>query len=311
MTLSLDSFEWRVPPPEIADELPVATLATPSYEERLHAVRTLHERFRLGETIELDLPDGIAHASRRGEVQYFVASGAVRARDAEVCRAFSDERRPWEDVEEVADADGPRYVLGEHTSAVVFQDAGELLRAARLLPDGLGDVDVVLDQWARLDESGREIDRGPGRAVVRAPYSLDGVPFIGAGAKTRLAYEPIDGRPVLARMFHVHRPVIDVHTVLTGGTERALTGQLRDPFLVEHHKRGARLIVTGIQVGLLALPAVVPQRIAAPAIAVTGILDNVRDDRRGAIDLRFARYYQAVSAQSLRAVGLAAAHVPH
>jgi hypothetical protein len=297
MRLSLHDIEWRVEPPDIPDKLPVAILATPSYEERLHAVRTLHERFRLGNTIELDLPDGVAHAGRRGEVQYFSASGAVRARDAEVSRAFSDERRQWTDVHE---ADG-RYVLGDEVAATLFQDAGELLRAARLLPDGVGAVDVVLDQWARLDESGTELDRGPGRAVVRAPYSLDGWPFIGAGAKTRLAYEPVDGHPVLAQIFHVHRPVTDVHTVHTGGTEQALTGLLRDPLLAEHRERGERVVVTGIEVGLLTLPAVVPQRIATPALAVTGTIG----------DAPFAHHYQAVSAKALRAAGFAAAHVPH
>jgi hypothetical protein len=311
MGLSLAEVDWRVPLPDIPEELPAATVATPSYEERLHAVRTLHERFRLGTTVELDLADGVAHAGERGEVQYFAASGAVRARDAGLCAEFADERRCWRDVEKVDDGDGPRFVPGEQISAQMFQDAGELLRAARLLPDGLGDVDVVMDQWAEFDESGTEIDHGPGRAVVRAPYSLDGVPFIGAGAKTRLCYEPIDGRPVLARMFHVHRPIVDVQLVRTGGTDQALTGLLRDPLLIEHHGRGARLAVTGFQLGLLALPAVVPQRVVAPAIAVAGVLENVRDDRQGTITLRFARYYPAVSAKSLRTKGLAAAHVPH
>ncbi|MFL6140908.1 MAG: hypothetical protein ACJ72N_03420 [Labedaea sp.] len=304
-------IEFRVPLPDMPAELPLATLATPSYEERLHAVRTLHERFELGDTVELDLPDGVAHAGSRGEVQYFAASGAVRARDAELCAAFADERRAWADVSEVDDGAGPVYVLDELTSALVFQDAGELLRAARLLPDGLGDVDVVLDQWARLDESGTEVERGPGRAVVRAPYSVDGVPFIGAGAKTRLAYEPVGGQPRLARMFHVHRPVVDVHSVRTGGVEQAMTGLLRDPFLAEHHKRGARVAVTSVGVGLLALPAVTPQRIAAPALAVSGVVENVRDDRMGTVELRFARYYQAVSAKTLRSLGFAAAHVVH
>jgi hypothetical protein len=304
MNLSLADIDWQVALPEVPDELPLATLATPSYEERLHAVRTLHERFELGETVEMDLPDGVAHASRRGEVQYFAASGAVRARSAEVCAAFSDERRPWDNVSEV---DG-EFVLDDDTSELLFQDAGELLRAARLLADGLGDVDVVLDRWARVDESGREIERGPGRAVVRAPYSLEGVPFIGGGAKTRLAYEPVDGKPALARIFHVHRPVIDVGAVRTGGTERALTGLLRDPYLVEQHGGGARIVVTGIEVGLLALPAVVSQRLATPAVAVTGTLENLPD---GATALRFSRYYQAVSAKSLRDIGFAAAHVPY
>jgi hypothetical protein len=294
MNLSLHDIDWRVDLPAIPDKLPVAILATPSYEERLHAVHTLHDRFRLGDTIELDLPDGVAHAGRRGEVQYFAASGAVRARDAEVGRLFTDERRQWMDVTE---QDG-QFALGDDSSATLFQDAGELLRAARLLPDGLGDVDVVLDQWERLDESGTEIERGPGRAVVRAPYTLDGFPFIGAGAKTRLAYEPVDGYPVLARIFHVHRPVTDVHAVQTGGTERALTGLLRDPFLAE---REERIAVTGITVGLLALPAVVPQRVAIPALAVTGVVG----------ELPFARHYQAISAKALRGEGFAAAHVPH
>jgi len=297
MSLSPQDIEWRLELPDIPSKLPVAILATPSYEERLHAVRTLHDRFRLGDTVELDLPDGVAHASRRGEVQYFCASGAVRARDAEVSRGFQDERRQWTDVDEV---DG-RFVLGDDSSATLFQDAGELLRAARLLPDGLGDVDVVLDQWAQVDESGAELARGPGRAVVRAPYSLDGFPFIGAGAKTRLGYQPVDGHPVLTSIFHVHRPVTDVFTVHTGGIERALTGLLRDPDLAEHRERGAVIAITDMVVGLLTLPAVVPQRVAAPALAVTGVLG----------DLPFARYYQAISAKALRGAGFAATHVPH
>jgi hypothetical protein len=196
-------------------------------------------------------------------------------------------------------------------AARLFQDAGELLRAARLLADGLGDVDLVLDQWARLDDTGHEIDAGPGRAVVRAPYALDGIPFIGAGAKTRLAYEPVAGRPTLARIFHVHRPVIDAYAVRTGGTERAITGLLRDPYLAAHHKRGARIAVTGLRVGLLALPAVVPQRIVAPALAVTGVLEGIPHERHGTVEHRFARYYQAVSAKALRQAGLAAAHLPN
>jgi hypothetical protein len=297
MSLTLNDIEWRTELPDIPDKLPMAILATPSYEERLHAIRTLHERFRLGDTIELDLPFGIAHAGERGEVQYFSASGAVRARDAQLGQAFPDERRQWTDVYEAGD----QFLLGDDLSASLLQDAGELLRAARLLPDGLGDVDVVLDQWVQHDDAGAEIARGPGRAVVRAPYSVDGFPFLGAGAKTRLAYEPTGGRPVLARIFHVHRPIADVYMVHAGGTEQTLTGLLRDPFLAEQREGGAAIAVTELKVGLLTLPAVVPQRIATPALAVTGTVGGEP----------FARNYQAISAKALRKAGFAAAHVPY
>jgi hypothetical protein len=284
MTLTTQDIEWRATPPDIPAELPVAIVATPSYEERLHAVGTLHDRFELGETLEVDLLDGVAHASARGEVRYFSASGAVRARRAGV---RLDDGREWTDVDQL--------------SETLFVDAGELLRGARLLADGLGDVDVVFDQWTRLNEIGKELGSGPGRAVVRARYSVDGFPLIGAGAKTRLAYEPVGGQPMLTRLLHVHRPVTDVRLARTGGTERAITGLLRDPFLAEHHAAGHRITVTAVEIGLLALPAIVPQRIAAPALAVTGVVD----------DLRFSRYYQAVSARALRRIGLAAAHLPH
>ncbi len=285
MSLTMDDIEWRVTPPDIPDRLPVAIVATPSYEERLHAVRTLHDRFELGDTLEIDLTDGVAHASHRGEVQYFSASGAIRARRAGM---IVDDSREWTDLEQLTEA--------------LFVDAGELLRASRLLADGLGDIDVVLDQWTRLNDVGKELDSGPGRAVVRAGYSLDGFPLIGAGAKTRLAYEPVAGQPTLTRIFHVHRPITDVRMVRTGGTSQALTGLLRDPFLAVQHSDGRHIAVTAIELGLLALPAVVPQRIAAPALAVTGVIDD---------DIRFSRYYQAVSAKELRRVGLAAAHLPH
>lgn len=309
MALSVSDVEWRLKLPEIPAELPVATLATPSYEERLYAVRTLHDRFELADTVELDLPDGVMHATRQGEVQFFAASGGVRARNAEVGRQFEDERRTWSDVEKVDGPDGVIFELGEKTSATLLEDAHALLRAAKLLAEGMDDFGVVLDQWALLEESGKELERGPGRAVVRASYALDGIPFLGAGAKTRLQYEPVDGRPALAGLFHVHRPVVEVRSVETGGTEKALTGVLRDPFLVGHHEQGAHVAVTGIQVGLLALPAVIPQRVAAPALAVEGVVENVKDVRHGEVSLRFGRFYQAVSAKALRQAGLAAAHV--
>jgi len=41
------------------------------------------------------------------------------------------------------------------------------------------------------------------------------------------------------------------------------------------------------------------------------VLEQAGADRRGPIELRFARYYPAVSAEALRELGFAAAHVPH
>src|SRR5690606_31210709 len=115
---------------------------------------------------------------------------------------YPDERREWGEVER--DDDGT-FRLGDGLTRHLIGHGQELLHRV-----GLGeepsDIDVSLGQWAQLNDDGREVDSGTGRATVRLSYAAEGLALIGPGAKANLHFDASDdGRSVeLARMFHVH-----------------------------------------------------------------------------------------------------------
>lgn len=305
MTLTLHDIDFRTELPQIPSRMPVARTAAQCEHDRVAAFKALREVLDLGDAIDVDLPDGFAIASKRGEIQMFAASGGIRARDAEASSRFTDERRPWDDIAKRETRRGTEYTLGDQTAERLMGDARSILERAGLADAGVAGIDVTLAQWALLDEKGTELDSGPGQATVRLSYQIEGTPLIGAGAKTRLHYDPQDGEPRLARLFHVNRRVEEVRGVDIGGMEPAFADMLSDPWLAEQTKRGGRIAVIGLQVGLLAQPAMVPQRFAYPAVAVEGVVEGLRDPRSGEYELRFGRIYPAASAEALRRAGVA------
>jgi hypothetical protein len=305
MTLSWRDIEFRVDLPDVPPTMPMVHLETPCGPERAESVRALAYVLGLDDAIEVDLPFGQGLVSIRGQIEVFTASGAVRARNAASLGRFDNERRDWPDVRKVEGQGGVTYALGIRTGEQLLRQGRELLARIGLADAGVADVDVVLGQWALLDESGNELETGPGSATVRFSYSFDGVPIIGPGAKTHVHYNPVDGMPELARLFHVYRPAAAFRTVETGGIERVFDRFLADSFLLDRVERGGQVVITGVQTGLLALPADRPQRLAYPAIAVEGIVEGLRDERKGEYTLRFGRYTPAVSAETLRRAGVA------
>ena len=304
MTLAFGDIEFRTDLPRIPTAMPAALTEAQCGHERVDAMRTLAAILDLGDAIDVALPFGHALAGKTGQVEFFSASGAIRARNLSVINAFEDERRPWPDVQKIEDRDGISYALGDGSVRQLMAMARELLDKAGLADDGVADIDVVVGRWGQLDEKGRELESGPARATVRLSYAVEGTPLIGPGAKTHLHYDPIGREPALARLFHVHRAVTDVREVETGGPERAFDAFLADPFLNEQYERGGRIVVTGVQAGLLALPADTPQRVAYPALAVEGVVESLKD-QKGDYELRFGRYVPAVRPAALRRAGLA------
>lgn len=305
MPISFRDIDFRTEIPDIPSAMPAAIVEGQCAHDRVESMRALASILDLGDAIDVTLPFGHALAGKTGQVEYFAASGAVRARNTEVLNRFKDERRDWPDVEKVETREGISYSLGERSSRQLLEQARELLSKAGLADDGVAATDIVLGRWAQLDEKGREIDSGPGRATVQMTYSLEGTPLIGPGAKTNLHFDPVDRAPMLARMFHVHRAVVDVREVMMGKTEEAFRAFLADTFLEERSERGGRIVVTGIRAGLLALPADTPQRVAYPALAIEGTIESLKDDRTGDYEIRFGRYVPAASAEALRRAGVA------
>lgn len=305
MPISFRDIDFRTEIPDIPSAMPAAVVEGQCAHDRIESMRALASILDLRDAIDVTLPFGHALAGKGGQVEYFAASGAIRARDIDVLNRFKDERREWPDIEKTETRDGISYELGERSRRHLLEQARELLSKAGLADDGVAGTDVVLGRWAQLDEKGRETESGPGRATVQTTYAVEGTALIGPGAKTNLHFDPLDGTPQLARLFHVHRAVVDVREVKMGKTEEAFEAFLADSYLEQQAERGGRIIVTGIRAGLLALPADTPQRVAYPALAIEGTIESLKHDRTGDYEIRFGRYVPAANAEALRRAGVA------
>jgi hypothetical protein len=306
MTLSFKDLEFRTEVPDIPRSLPVTRTIAQCEPERSRSVRALADHFMLSDVIEVGLPWGYALGNDAGQVEFFSASGGVRGRNLKVINAFDDERRHWQEAMTVDSPSGPQWVLGEKSSRELIRRSRGLLERLELT-DEPASTDVTLGQWALLDEEGNERDSGPGRATVQLSYAFEKLPFIGPGSKTLLHYDPTDLEPQLARLFHVHRSVGDARSVDVGDTERAFAALLADPFLVTRVRRPAKVAITSVKVGLLALPADVVQMFAIPSLAVEGAIEGLIDPKGQPFELRFGRYVPVVSSDELHRAGVAAA----
>ncbi len=305
MTLTFKELEFRTEVPEVPRSLPLPQVVAQCAPERTECMRALGDMLGLSELLEVELPFGHALAGEAGQVEFFAASGAVRGRNTKLITSFADERRDWAGAYRTDSPAGPEWTLEPDMGKRLQGYAADILGRAGLLGDGdRQSMDLTLGQWARLDEDGAEVDSGPGRATVRVSYSHDGLPFIGPGAKTLAHFDPVDGQPTLARLFHVHRDVGEVRSVEVAGTEAAFAGLLSDPLLVANVRRHAKVAITSAKLGLLALPADVPQRFALPALAVEGVIEGLQDRVSGPYELRFGRYIQVAASDAVRAAGV-------
>lgn len=302
MAMTIQDVDFKVDLPDIPRSAPIVRHAAPCLRDRTETTKAL------AEVLEIDLrgtaqaPHGFVFGSDRGQVEVFSASGAIRARNAQRLSAFEDERREWRDVER--DDDGS-FRLGADATKLVSQQGLELLRRIGIRDD-FADLDVSLGQWARLDEKGNEEESGPGRATVRLSYTAQGLPLIGAGAKTNLHFDPEDGGRglALARMFHVHRDIEGAGDVATQSLEEAFAGLLQQSWSGAGLRDGeARMTITGATFGLLALPADVVQSFAAPALMVEGSVSGVEVGKDETATVRFGQYLSLAHPKALAEAG--------
>ena len=308
MALSFKDLDFRIEVPDVPGVAPVATLDAPCLRDREPVVKGLARALGVDISATVDLPYGYAVGGANGQVEVFSASGAVRGRNTDQIARFDDERRRWADVETVETAEGTSHQLSAGA-------ANRLTRSALALLDTVGlagehaSVTVSLGQWAQLNEDGKEVDSGPGRATVKLGYTAGGLALIGPGAKTNMHYDPdSDGvDAVLARFFHVHRAIGGVAEVRTLPLERAFTPLLAQSWAGYSFDPGStRMSITAAQIGLLALPADVPQRFAAPALMVEGRLEGLDLGDGRPTELRFGQYLPLASPEALAEAGFAA-----
>jgi len=137
--------------------------------------------------------------SENGMIQYYRPSGAIWAHNATADDQYPDESRPWK-IETVKDPEDPenlKMVLKAKEEKQLLKTTHELLKRANLLSEQAYFDGVKLDQVAKLNEKGTEVDHFPGEATARFLYKLDGVPVDGAGAKSYAFFNPGDSDPEL------------------------------------------------------------------------------------------------------------------
>ena len=241
-------------------------------------------------------------AADDGQIEVFSASGAIRGRNTERIGRYEDERRNWPDVEKIDGRDGLEFVLGADAAKTLTTQGLRILAKAGI-ERGHADARVVLERWGLLDEKGQEIDAGPGRATLTLSYDVDGVPLLGAGAKTNLHFDPRERTAELARFLHVHRALREVADVRTTRAEASLGPLLAEEWIRSGVRPGeARIVVTGAVFGLLAAPAHLVQHHSMPVLAIEGV---VHGDLDGLDEIHFARYLPVHDERDAAARGLA------
>jgi hypothetical protein len=300
MALKLSTLEIKTKLPELPASLPVFALAAPALEERRGAIARLGEHFKLGALRAVELDHGVVHASERGDVTYFHASGAVSARDATVTQGASDEFRKWSGLVETT-TDGQRMALNPDAAGRLIAQAKELLGPLGLLGKEAASASVQLDQVAQLDAKGNELAHGAGAATVKFDYAIGGVAVRGAGAKTLAYAEPDSAQSRFSGLFHAWRVPGQGTALKLPGLEEALgVGLLTDPELTRYGAAGHKIQITRLEFVYLALPAFLRQSHLLPAFQVEGI---VSEGKLG-IAFHFGRFHHAAPPRAYAAANL-------
>jgi len=298
MTISLDKIDFRAKLPDLPRSLPVMETSAPRLEERRGAIDLLGDTLNLGKRRLVELPHGVAYVSPRGEVEYFQASGAVWSRDAEAEQKHDNELREWPKLVKAGDDTDDRLALDKETSRQLLGKAKELVEAARFGDKAMDGGQVVLDQVTQLSDKGEIIQRGAGTATVAFGFSIDGLPVVGAGAKSTLAFDPVDGEPRLVGSLHVWRSPVEAREIQMPAVEEALSvGLLADPELRRYAEKGSKITVSRLRLGYLALPAMTQQRYLFPVFDVQGQV-SLPEDKLG--HFQFARYHHAAPVASYK-----------
>src|SRR6266536_1480938 len=255
MPLKIGDLDFKAKPPGLPASVPVFELSAPSLDERREGLARLGDQLKLGDLRSVDVEHGTLMASERGEIEYFYASGAVWARDATAVQAGRNELRKWSGLKD-GKTGGNRMTLNADASRRLIAQARELLGATGLMGKEVASESVQLDQVARLDAKGAEVDHGAGQATVKFLYEVEGMPVRGAGAKTLVFAEPRG----IAGAFHAWRTLGKARAVKLGSVEAALAvGLLGDPELGLYHAAGHAIQITRLALGYLALPAFMRQ----------------------------------------------------
>jgi hypothetical protein len=305
MVLKLNDLIIKARLPDIPKSLSLIELRTSSLNERRWSIECLGRRLELGNLKVADVPHGLVFGSKRGEVEFFRASGSVWACNTAMEEKFENEERRWKGLRETGRGAKRSFALDRDVSADLSKTAIDVLKEAGLFREEATRPLVQLDQWAHLDSKGKEIKRGAGAATVKFGYQLEGLAVIGPGAKSLVFGEPVDGTPRISGVFHAWREVVGSRKLQLSSVEAALRiGLLQDSELIAHRRKKHRIAITRLVFGYMGLPAFMQQSYLFPAFEVEGFVENPDDRKRS---YAFGKYYHAATAKQY-AKADAAAH---
>lgn len=275
MTLNMKAIRFDTEIPEIPEALPVVHCTAPDFEARARGVEGLAERLDLGKLHEVDTEHGRARTSKRGTVEVFAASGAVWSETTVHDEEGRDEFLDWPDLAKARDRDGEAVLtLGEKAAARAMDLAAELAEIGQFDMKHATHPELRLVQVAEADEKGEPLRSGAGEATVVMGYELEGLPVIGAGAKTLVDMIPGGGGVIPTGAINVWRQPRGVGKVRIGGQEAALAaGLLEDPDLMIAAEKGGRITIQRMRLGLMAMPAAVFQGVLFPALEYEARVD--------------------------------------
>lgn len=285
--------------PEIPAELPVYLVRAASLEERQPAIRLFQELLKLENLVAVNDEDSLYYESADGEIQFFRASGSLWSETTRADDQYSDERRPWK-VVKAADPSDPtnsRLVLIESEAKLLAKQAEELFMEAGLLSPEAFFAGVNLDQVAKLDAEGKEIERSAGQANVRFLYRLDEIEVDGPGAKTYAFYDP----GTFVGAYHAWRPVKDMRKVKISSINEILDCCLmHDTELQLYLQRGSQIALQQVDLVYWAMRPEANQDYVFPALRVDGsvVFTESLNEPEG---FEFSRLYNAAMPQQYAA----------
>src|SRR5262245_10952694 len=146
MALSLDDLDWKVRLPEPPKSLPLYETTAPALKERSRAMEVIGKQLGLVELRPVELPHSVVYASRRGEVEFFPASGGLWARNAELGDRYDNELRDWPGLIESRGRGDTTLGLAPDVSQRLLDQARSLFADAGLVSDAMTAGAIDLDQ---------------------------------------------------------------------------------------------------------------------------------------------------------------------
>ena len=178
MSLNIDDINIKSDRFDIPNEIFLKELRGAPLEERQKSIHALNQSFNLGELKTVETPFSVVFGNKAGEIEYFPPSGALWARNSKLENQFKDEIREWSDLLEQRKDGEVFFTFGKDTTKKLIKQAIHLLTDTDLLlgsaREMMQDPVVVLDQFAQLDEEGKEIQHGASTASVSISYAVNG-----------------------------------------------------------------------------------------------------------------------------------------